>query len=104
MDAIMKLRPTNRHGIRLRKRFAKIRSNLFVFVTNRAVPYTNNASERALLPSVVFRKVTNGFRSQWGGHLFAAVRSVVDTGRQNGLSVFQSIRATLDGNAIFTTA
>ncbi len=33
MDAIMKLRPTNRHGIRLRKRFAKIRSNLFVFVT-----------------------------------------------------------------------
>jgi transposase len=104
MDAIMKLRPTNRHGIRLRKRFAKIRSNLFVFVTNRAVPYTNNASERALRPSVVFRKVTNGFRSQWGGHLFAAVRSVVDTGRQNGLSVFQSIRATLDGNSIFMPA
>ena len=104
MDAIMKLRPTNRHGIRLRKRFAKIRSNLFVFVTNRKVPYTNNASERALRPSVVFRKVTNGFRSQWGGHLFAAVRSVVDTGRQNGLSVFQSIRATFDGNALFMTA
>ena len=79
MDAIMKLPPTNRHGIRLRKRFAKIRSNLFVFVTDRDVPYTNNASERALRPSVVFRKVTNGFRSQWGGQLFAAVRSVVDT-------------------------
>jgi transposase len=104
MDAIMKLRPTNRHGIRLRKRFAKIRSNLFVFVTNRAVPYTNNASERARRPSVVFRKVTNGFRSQWGGHLFTAVRSVIDTGRLNGLSVFQSIRATLGGNAIFMTA
>ncbi len=104
MDAIMMLKPTNRHGIRLRKRFAKIRSNLFVFVTNRAVPYTNNASERALRPSVVFRKVTNGFRSQWGGQLFAAVRSIVDTGRQNGLSVFQSIRATLDGNSIFMPA
>ena len=36
--AIMKLRPTNRHGIRPSKRFAKIRANLFVFVTNRAVP------------------------------------------------------------------
>ena len=104
MDAIMKLRPTNRHGIRLRKRFAKIRSNLFVFVTNRKVPYTNNASERALRPSVVFRKVTNGFRSQWGGQLFAAVRSVVDTGRHSGLSVFQAIRATLDGNSIFMPA
>ncbi len=104
MDAIMKLRPTNRHGIRLRKRLAKIRSNLFVFVTNRKVPYTNNASERALRPSVVFRKVTNGFRFQWGGQLFAAVRSVIDTGRQNGLSVFQAIRTTLDGNSIFMPA
>ena len=95
MDAIMKPRPTNRHGIRLRKRFAKIRAGLFVFVTNRKVPYTNNACERALRPSVVFRKVTNGFRSQWGGQIFAAVRSVIDTGRQNGLSVLQAIRATL---------
>jgi transposase len=104
MDVIMMLKPTNRHGIRLRKRFAKVRSNLFVFVTNRAVPYTNNASERALRPSVIFRKVTNGFRSKWGAHLFAAVRSVVDTGRQNGLSVFQAIRDTLDGNSIIRTA
>ena len=104
MDAVMKLRPANRHGIRLRKRFAKIRSNLFVFVTNRDVPYTNNASERALRPSVIFRKVTNGFRSQWGGQLYVAVRSVVDTGRQNGLSVFQAIRATIDGNPILIKA
>ena len=37
IDAVMKLRPTNRHGVRLRKRFAKIRDNLFVFVTDRDV-------------------------------------------------------------------
>jgi hypothetical protein len=80
-DAIMKLLSTSRHGIRLRKRFAKIRSNLSVFVTNRTVPYTNNASERALRPSAVFRKVTNGLRSQCGGQHFAAVRSVVHAGR-----------------------
>ena len=70
----------------------------------RKVPYTNNASERALRPSVVFRKVTNSFRSQCGGRLFAAVRSVIDTGRQNGLSVFQAIRTTPDGNSIFMPA
>ena len=104
MDAVKKLRPTNRHGISLRKRFAMIRSNLFVFVTNSRAPYTNNASERALHPSVVFRKVTNGFRSQWGGQLFAAIRSVIDNGRQNGLSVFQATRATLDGNSVFMPA
>ncbi len=70
----------------------------------RKVPYTNNASERALRPSVVFRKVTNGFRSQCGRQLFAAARSVIDTGRQNGLSVFQAIRTTPDGNSIFMPA
>ena len=69
-DAVMKPCPTNRHGIRLRKRFAKIRDNLFVFVTEREVAYTNNASESALRPSVVFRKVTNGFRSVWGADPF----------------------------------
>lgn len=99
IDAVMKLRPTNRHGIRLRKRFAKIRDNLFVFVSERDVPYTNNASERALRPSVVFRKVTNGFRSVWGADLFAGVRSVIDTGRHHDLTPFQAIRETLDARA-----
>ncbi len=100
IDAGMKLRPTNRHGVRLRKRFAKIRDNLFVFVTDRDVPYTNNASERALRPSVVFRKVTNGFRSAWGADLFAGVRSVIDTGRYHDLTPFQAIRNTLDARSL----
>ena len=80
------------------------RADLLVFVTNRKAPTTNNASERAPRPGVVFREATNGFRSQWGGPLFAAVRSVIDAGRPNGLSVFQAIRATLDGNTIFMPA
>jgi transposase len=32
--------------------------------SNRRVPYTNNISERNLRPSVIFRKVTNGFRCE----------------------------------------
>ena len=36
--------------------------------------------------STVFRKVTNGCRSQWGRDRFAAVRSVVNTGKRQGLS------------------
>ncbi len=41
----------------------------------------NNASERALRPSVAFRKVTHAFRSAWCADLFAGGRSVIDTGR-----------------------
>ena len=39
---------------------------------SRPVPYTNNISERHLRPSVIFRKVTNGFRCEWGAETYAA--------------------------------
>ena len=35
------------------------------------VPATNNISECEIRPSVVFRKVTNGFRSDWGAQIHA---------------------------------
>ena len=40
------------------------RDDLFRFITRRDVPCTDNASERALRPSVIFRKVTGGFRAE----------------------------------------
>ena len=35
---------------------ARDREHLFVFITDRDVPATNNVCERALRPSVIFRK------------------------------------------------
>ena len=66
-----------------------------MFVTNRAVPYTNNVSERHLRPSVIFRKVTNGFRCEWGAETYAAFRSVVSTAKANRASVLDTIRFVL---------
>jgi len=101
MDAVMARQPTNKHGIRLRKRFGALRDNLFTFVTDREAPYTNNGSERDLRPSVVFRKVTNGFRADWGAELFAGVRSVIDTGRRHALSPFDAIHRALNDQPLF---
>ena len=67
----------------------------FVFVTRRDVPYTNNVSERHLRPSVIFRKVTNGFRCEWGAETYAAFRSVVSTAKANGASVLDTLRLVL---------
>ena len=63
-----------------------------MFVTNRAVPSTNNVSERHLRPSVIFRKVTNGFRCEWGAETYAAFRSVVSTAKANRASVLDVLR------------
>jgi transposase len=93
LDRIMATVPIREPGRKLRKRIAANRVHLFVFVTNRCVPYTNNISERNLRPSVIFRKVTNGFRCQWGAETYAAFRSVVSTAKANRTAVLDAIRS-----------
>ncbi len=61
----------------------------------RDIEPTNNASERALRMSVIFRKVTNGFRSTWGAKVYADVCSIVATGRMAGQTELAAIRAAL---------
>src|SRR5881227_786106 len=51
LDRIMAAVPIGEPGRKLRKRIAASRAHLFVFVTYRDVPYTNNISERHLRPS-----------------------------------------------------
>ena len=59
------------------------------------MPYTNNISERHLRPSVIFRKVSNGFRCEWGAETYAAFRSVVSTAKANRASVLDTVRFVL---------
>ena len=60
-----------------------------------ALAIDNNVSERALRPSVIFRKVTNGFRSEWGADTYAAFRSVVSTAKANRASVLAVLQFVL---------
>jgi transposase len=56
------------------------------------VEVTNNACERALRPSVVQRKVTNGYRAMWAAQGEADIRTVIDTARlKPGVNRFQTI-------------
>jgi len=100
LNAIMGLAPGNPHGKRLRKRYGKVRNSLFTFLEHPDVPPDNNGSERELRPTATYRKVTGGFRSNWGADLFAAVRSVVGTAARRGLDAYQAIRAVLDGESV----
>jgi transposase len=103
LDRIVVAVPVGEPGRKLHKRMLANRAHLFVFMTNRAVPCTNNVSERHLRPSVIFRKVTNGFRCEWGAETYAAFRSVVSTAKANRASVLDTVRFVIsarrpDGN------
>ncbi len=92
--------PKPKAARRLFRAMRRDRADLFRFVSRRDVPYTNNACERALRPSVIFRKVTNCFRAEWGAKVYAAAASVIATGRLYGLTALAAIRAALAGKAI----
>src|SRR5271169_1504009 len=100
LDRLMSLTPTHKAGNKLRTIIKKVRCHLFVFVTNRDLTATNNGSERALRPCAVYRKITNGFRSEWGATLYADIRSVVETARRRSIRAIDSIRLTLEGQSI----
>ena len=97
LDDIMRRAPTHAAGVKLQRMIKKIRRHLFVFVTRRDVPPTNNGSERALRPCVTFRKITNGFRTEWGARLYAHIRSVIETARRRSFGALQAIHFTLAG-------
>ncbi len=100
LDRLLAVSPTAEAGRKLARAIRRCRGDLFVFITRRDVPSTNNQCERALRPSVIFRKVTGGFRSQWGARTYADAVSVIATGRLHGHSALQALRDALAGRPI----
>jgi transposase len=96
LDAPLKTVPDGKPGLKLQRIIKRFRQGLFVFLTDREVSPTNNGSEQALRPCVIFRKITNCFRSGWGAALYADVRSVLETARRRGIPILRAIRLTLD--------
>lgn len=103
LDRLIAMPVTTPAGAALMRQTKRWRSQFFTFITDRQVPSTNNGAERALRPSVVFRKVTNGFRSLWGADVHALTRSVIGTGRLNGIAAHQAIENALNGTVSFQT-
>jgi transposase len=97
LSGLMRAPVAHPAGKALMKQMKAWRTKFFVFLTNRDVPATNNVSEREIRPSVVFRKVTGGFRSDWGAGIHAGYRSVTGTARLQGRSALGAIRDLVDG-------
>ena len=77
---------------RLKKSIAKHRDHVFTFLTNPAVPPTNNDSEKALRPAKTKLKVSGCFRTEAGVENYATVASVMQTAVKNGQDPFEVLR------------
>ena len=97
LDALVAAPAAHPAGRELQTAVKAWRTKFFVFLEHPDVPPTNNACEREIRPSVVFRKVTGGFRSHWGAQIHAGYRSVTGTARLHDQTALQAISQLLVG-------
>jgi transposase len=91
LDRLLQRRVRSGRARRLQQRYHRHRDHLLVFLHCPDVPPDNNACERALRPSVIHRKVTNGFRSEWGAQAYAALATVIETAKLQHHHVFDTL-------------
>jgi transposase len=83
-DALLSAPACGRHARRLQERYRKHREALFTFLYRADISPDNNACERALRKSVIHRKVSGGFRSNWGASAFATMATLTGTAARRG--------------------
>ena len=68
-----------------------------LFMTDMDVPWENNQAERDLRMAKVQQKVSGGFRTEAGAHIFARCRSYLDTMRKQKQDLMLGIEAAMAG-------
>jgi hypothetical protein len=79
----------------LAKRIMKHLHELFVFISDPAVPATNNLAERSLRPAVVARKISGGTRSPKGSETKMGLMSLFGTWHVQGKPLLTTCRNLL---------
>jgi transposase len=89
-------RPRRRTGHNLLLRLTTRKDDVLRFLTDPAVPFTNNEAERDGRMMKVRQKISGGFRSQNGASDFAVIRSLIATAKKQGWNVLNTLTQNTD--------
>ena len=89
-------RPQRRTGHNLLLRLTLRKDDVLRFLTDPAVPFTNNEAERDGRMMKVRQKISGGFRSQNGASDFAVIRSLIATAKKQGWNVLNTLTQNTD--------
>ncbi len=92
---LIEINTAHKDAKRLQKRFRKHFDKIWLFLDEPDVPFTNNASEQALRPAVIHRKVIGSFRTPHGAAAYALYRSIEDTARKRGQNILHALFSAL---------
>lgn len=94
-DSPLRKRPPLSPARRLVNRLLGRREEVLRFVTDLAVPFTNNGAERDLRMVKVQQKVGGCFRTEDGARAFCRVRSYLSTARKQGHPLLSALERVL---------
>ncbi len=80
-----------RPGHNLALRLAKHKADVLRFLSNPAVPFTNNQAEQDIRMMKVKQKVSGGFRTMTGAENFCIIRGFLSTSRKQGHSPYTAL-------------
>jgi transposase len=90
-QVLLDMETNHPEGQVLQRRYHRHWDKLWVFLERDDVPFDNNASERALRPAVIHRKVIGGFRTEAGAEAYALYRTLEDTARKRGQPILDAL-------------
>jgi transposase len=84
-------RPRQSKAANLLKRLREYRHDVWRFMTDEAVPFTNNLAEQALRMSKVKQKISGCFRTEHGADTFFTIRSYLATMTKQKANLFDCL-------------
>ena len=95
-----KKRKKQRPAHNLLIRFKTFKEATSRFLTDFAVPFTNNLAEQDLRMMKVKAKISGGFRTPQGAADFARLRSVISSARKQGFNILKALTLTPERLAV----
>lgn len=86
------------------RRLDRSRDDVLRFLSDLAVPFTNNQAEREVRMTKVQQKISGCWRTLAGAQAFAATRSYIATARKQGLEPLKALRRAFTGDLWIPTA
>ena len=84
-------------ALNLIDRLRRYADDVWRFMTDAGVPFTNNLAEQAVRMPKVKQKVAGGFRTPGGLETFCTIRSYLATLHKQGMNLFHALTLTFQG-------